>query len=141
VRAAPGLSLGPALTPPTQRRCSAPSAGPPVHRSGLAARAAGLLDAAAPGGSLERGSAAARPMLRAPAAAIFRTCSSTFVILVLNNKFKTGTNFSWYKLRGKRVKTLSLQEPGRGQIQGTSWRDHTPFTTSTFTDIHASAQT
>jgi hypothetical protein len=65
-----------------------------VHRSGLAARAAGLLDAAAPGGSLERGSAAARPMLRAPAAAIFRTCSSTFVILVLNNKFKTGTNFS-----------------------------------------------
>jgi hypothetical protein len=72
-----------------------------VHRSGLAARAAGLLDAAAPGGSLERGSAAARPMLRAPAAAIFRTCSSTFVILVLNNKFKTGTNFSWYKLRGR----------------------------------------
>ena len=41
---------------------------------------------------------------------------------------------------GKRVKTLSLQEPGRGQIQCTSWRNLAPFTTSTFIDIHASAQ-
>ena len=40
---------------------------------------------------------------------------------------------------GKRVKTLSLQEPGSGQIQGTSWRDFAPFTTSTFIYIHASA--
>jgi hypothetical protein len=41
---------------------------------------------------------------------------------------------------GKRVKTLSLQEPGSGQIQCTSRRDHTPFSTSTFIDIHASEQ-
>ena len=41
---------------------------------------------------------------------------------------------------GKRVKTLSLQEPGSGQIQCTSRRDHTPFSTSTFIYIHASAQ-
>jgi len=40
---------------------SSPSAGPPVHRSGLAARAAGLLDAAVPGGSRVRGRAVARP--------------------------------------------------------------------------------
>ena len=39
-----------------------------------------------------------------------------------------------------RVKTLSLQEPGSGQIQCTSRRDHTPFTTSTFIHIHASVQ-
>ena len=41
---------------------------------------------------------------------------------------------------GKRVKTLSLQEPGSGQIQGTPRRNFAPFTTSTFIDIHASEQ-
>ena len=41
---------------------------------------------------------------------------------------------------GKRGKTLSLQELGSGQIQGTSWRNFAPFTTSTFIDIHASAR-
>jgi len=38
------------------------------------------------------------------------------------------------------VKTLSLQEPGSGQIQCTLWRNFAPFTTSTFIDIHARAQ-
>ena len=37
-------------------------------------------------------------------------------------------------------KALSLQEPGSGQIQCTPRRDHTPFSTSTFIDIHASEQ-
>ena len=41
---------------------------------------------------------------------------------------------------GKRVKTLSLQEPGSGQIQGTPRRNFAPFTTSTLINIHASAQ-
>ena len=40
----------------------------------------------------------------------------------------------------ERVKTPSLQEPGSGQFQCTSWRNFAPFTTSTFTDIHASAR-
>jgi len=34
VRAAPGLSLGPASAPPPQRRCSSPSAEPPVQSLG-----------------------------------------------------------------------------------------------------------
>jgi hypothetical protein len=38
------------------------------------------------------------------------------------------------------VKTPGLQEPGSGQIQCTSWRNFAPFTTSTITDIHASAR-
>ncbi len=42
--------------------------------------------------------------------------------------------------REERVKTLSLQEPGSGQIQCTSWRNFAPFTPSTITDIHASAR-
>jgi hypothetical protein len=42
--------------------------------------------------------------------------------------------------REERVKTPSLQEPGSGQIQCTSWRNFAPFTTSTITDIHASAR-
>jgi hypothetical protein len=41
---------------------------------------------------------------------------------------------------GKRVKTLSLQEPGSGQIQYTSWRNFAPFTTPIRKDIQASAQ-
>ncbi len=45
-----------------------------------------------------------------------------------------------YITEGKRVKALSLQEPGSGQIQCTSRRDFAPFTTSTFIYIHASAQ-
>ncbi len=44
------------------------------------------------------------------------------------------------EVKGKRVKALSLQEPGSGQIQYTPWRNFAPFTTSTFIDIHASAQ-
>ena len=40
--------------------------------------------------------------------------------------------------REEGVKTPSLQEPGSGQIQCTSWRNFAPFTTSTITDIHAS---
>ncbi len=40
VRGAPSQSVGPALTPLTQRHCSPPSAGPPVHRSGSEHRAA-----------------------------------------------------------------------------------------------------
>jgi len=40
---------------------------------------------------------------------------------------------------GKRVKTLSLQEPGSGQIQYTSWRNFAPFTTPIHKDIQASA--
>ena len=42
-------------------------------------------------------------------------------------------------LGGKRVKTLSLQEPGSGQIQYTSWRNFAPFTTPIHKDIQASA--
>ena len=61
LRATPSPSLGPASTPATQRRCSSPSAGPPVHRSGLVARAGGLLVAAAPSGSRGRRRAAVRP--------------------------------------------------------------------------------
>jgi hypothetical protein len=41
---------------------------------------------------------------------------------------------------GKRVKTLSLQEPGSGQIQYTSWRNFAPFTTPIHKDIQASAR-
>jgi hypothetical protein len=41
---------------------------------------------------------------------------------------------------GKRVKALSLQEPGSGQIHYTSWRNFAPFTTSIFKDIQASAR-
>ena len=44
---------------------------------------------------------------------------------------------SW---KGSGPKRLVCRKPGSGQIQCTPWRDHTPFTTSTFIYIHASAQ-
>ena len=42
--------------------------------------------------------------------------------------------------KGSGSKRLVCRKPGSGQIQCTPWRNFAPFTTSTFIDIHASAQ-
>jgi hypothetical protein len=60
-------------------------------------------------------------------------------------RWQTRCGQSWGGLvvgggRGERVKTLSLQQPGSGQIQCTSWRNFAPFSSSIINDIHASAQ-
>ena len=69
---------------------------------------------------------------------IIRKISQNFMKI---NKIRTVVCFGMNPLNGgKRVKALSLQEPGSGQIQCTPWRNFAPFTTSTFIDIHASAQ-
>ena len=71
VRGAPSRSVGPASAPPTQRRCSAPSAGPPG-----AALWAGCPRSLAPGrrrrcraAAADGGGAAAQPRLRRGCAA------------------------------------------------------------------------